>query len=116
MNELRKVPGKNGKINVLQQISTKYTDFGIVILKDDTGAIVSQIAQQYRGNAEDINREIVRRWLGGAGIKEKTWKTLVEVLEDIELNILAADIKEVKCQTDGRRRPQLGSRGEIGSK
>ena len=44
-------------------------------------------------NAADINLEILRLWIGGKG-KPLSWNTLINVLKDIGLGILASDIKE----------------------
>ena len=48
-------------------------------------------------DAEQINMEIFRQWINGRGKHPITWKTLVEVLRDIELNVLAGEIEVVKC-------------------
>ena len=45
---------------------------------------------------EQINAEILREWATGRGKKPVTWKTLTEVLRDIELCTLASEIEAVK--------------------
>ena len=55
------------------------------------------MAYKHLNDAERINKEILERWLVGTGKKPVTWTTLVEVLRDIELSILADDIEAVKC-------------------
>ena len=47
-------------------------------------------------NSEKINMEVLREWLAGKGKHPITWKTLTEVLHDIELNTLAREIEIVK--------------------
>ena len=51
---------------------------------------------KHRENAERINTEILREWATGKGKKPVSWKTLTEVLHDIELDDLASKIEEVK--------------------
>lgn len=79
-------------INVFHQIGTSYTDLGLILLNDDNGAIVKSIISQYQLNAVDITREIMTRWINGAGIEPVTWRTLTDTLRDIGLTQLASDI------------------------
>ena len=85
-------PGRKGKINIPQQISAKYFMFGVLLLNDQTGAEVSTIVAKYHGDAEQINLEILRLWIGGRG-KPLSWDILIGVLEEIGLGNLASDIK-----------------------
>ena len=50
--------------------------------------------------AEEINKEILEQWITGRGKHPVTWKTLTEVLHDIDLNTLAREIEVVKCHED----------------
>ena len=85
-------PGKCDKINIPQQISTKYFMFGVLLLNDKTGAEVSTIVTKYHGDAEQINLEILRLWIGGRG-KPLSWNILISVLKEIGLDNLASGIK-----------------------
>ena len=66
--------------------------FGVLLLNDKTGAEVSTIDAKYHGDAEQINLEILRLWIGGRG-KPLSWDILLGVLEEIGLGNLAGDIK-----------------------
>ena len=94
MRELKKFPGKSGSFNILQQIGANYKDFGIFLLKDDTGAKTSTIVKQEKGDVGEINQAIFQNWIDGKGMP-CTWKILVECLRDVELNVLANEIEEV---------------------
>ena len=48
---------------------------------------------QSREDAEQINLEILRQWIGGKG-KPLSWDTLIDVLKKIGLNTLARDIQD----------------------
>ena len=85
-------PGRRDNINIPQQISAKYFMFGVLLLNDKTGAEVSTIDAKYHGDAEQINLEILRLWIGGRG-KPLSWDILLGVLEEIGLGNLAGDIK-----------------------
>ena len=41
--------------------------------------------------------EVLQQWITGRGKHPVTWKTLIEVLRDIELSALAGEIEAVKC-------------------
>jgi len=47
--------------------------------------------------------EVLNEWLSGRGKHPVTWNTLVEVLFDVGLPALAAEISEVKCQATQQR-------------
>jgi len=90
--KLLNFPGKSGDISIPEQISTKYFKFGVLLLNDETGAEVNAIIARYRDDAEQINLEILRLWIGGKG-KPLSWDTLIDVLKAIGLNTLATDIQ-----------------------
>ena len=98
MYELTAFPTRShGKINIPEQIGAKYGDFGILLLEDSTGAQVTNIAHELRGNPKSINTHILEEWLqNGDGNRPVSWRTLVKVLRDIELGTLANDI-ETAC-------------------
>ena len=60
-------------------------------------ARVNSIAHKHKNDAEQINGEIIQRWIAGRGKCPVTWGTLTEVLRDSELTILAGEIEAVKC-------------------
>jgi hypothetical protein len=85
----------NGEsINLAERIGTDFFNFGILLLKDDTGSCVSAARKQYRGNAEDINTNSFTLWLDGKGRRPVTWATLVGVLRDMRLFTLAEEIED----------------------
>jgi hypothetical protein len=86
----------NGHKNLAQQISTSWTNFGILLLEDDNGGHTEAIVKERREKAEDINTEIFRQWVNGKGRKPVSWATLVDVLRKIDMNKLADDIQQVK--------------------
>ena len=93
--KLLKFPGRRGKINIPEQIGTNYKTFGIFLLKDDNGTIISGIERAKMHAAAEINEAILERWIGGKGQGPFTWDTLVQCLRDTELNALANEIEEV---------------------
>ena len=72
-------------------------EFGYLLLQDKTGAKVDSITHKHRENPNAINLEILRSWLSGAGLQPVSWKTLVDVLKDIKLYVLADKISTAKA-------------------
>ena len=97
--ELVRFRGRERRINVPQEISTKYFQFGTLLLEDANGARVSNIEHKHRGDVEQINMEILQEWVSGRGRLPASWATLTEVLRDVELSELASDIEAVKLHT-----------------
>ena len=89
-----------GAINIPIEVGTKYVGFSVFLLDDLNGARVKIMAHHHLNKAEQINTEILQEWLTGRGKQPVTWATLVEVLRDIELSILAGQIEAVKCPQD----------------
>ena len=77
----------------MKEIGTHYNMFGVLLLNDESGATISALEQQHQNRATSINFEILQQWIRGSGGKPVTWETLVKVLRQIELNILADKIE-----------------------
>ena len=89
--KLLSFPSKNGNVSIPKQIGAKYCLFGVLLLNDETGAEVSAITTKFRDDAEQINLEILRLWIGGKG-KSLSWDVLIDTLKATGLNTLASDI------------------------
>ena len=69
------------RINIVEAIGGQWRTVGIFLLNDKTGTILDGIAREKVYNDEDINRDILRRWLEGRGKHDRTWKGLLDVLK-----------------------------------
>ena len=64
-----------------------------MLLDDDYGHIADAIERQQQYDSEQSTLKIVQRWLiTGGGRQPVTWGTLIQVLEDIQLNELAREL------------------------
>ena len=88
--------GKKKRINIPQEIGVKYHEFGLLLLEDHNGARIRALAHKHNNDANEINIEIIEEWVAGKGIHPVSWKTLTEVLRDIELSTLAEEIEAIK--------------------
>ena len=85
------------KINIPVEVGEKFFEFGVFLLQDQSGAKVKSMTCKHLNDPKRINIEILQEWLTGEGKQPVTWSTLVEVLRDIGLSILADDISNVQC-------------------
>ena len=84
--------GRKRRINIPHEIGVKYYQFGLLLLENDT---IRSIAHKHREDPERINIEVLEEWVAGRGKQPVTWQTLTQVLYDIKLTTLAAEIEEV---------------------
>jgi len=88
---------RSGTINIPKEIGEHYEIFGILLLNDEHGERVEAIIEEKaRANCKEINLAILKKWLHGEGEQPATWRTLVQVLKDSDLSVLAEEIEAVK--------------------
>mgnify|MGYP003419168942 CR=1 FL=1 len=73
------------ELNIAEQIGVNYLKFGILLLEDCNGVIVTALENERHLKAEQINLAILQKWLEGKGVKPVTWSTLVTVLKKIKM-------------------------------
>jgi len=84
-------------MNIPKKIGTNYETFGTLLLKDEQGKKIDAIVDDNtRAKEININLAILKKWLHGEGEQPATWRTLVQVLKDSDLNVLAEEIEAVK--------------------
>ena len=92
--------GRERMINIPQEIGVQYFAFGCLLLEDVTGTRIRSIVHKTREDIQHTNIAILEQWISGEGRQPVTWKILTEVLRDIGLSTLAADIEAVKCDSE----------------
>ena len=83
---------RSGSINILEQIGLHYEQLGVLLLEDTTGAVTEAIIK-HSHDATEINLHIFKQWIQGKGKKPIEWSTLIEVLIDIGLPVLATEME-----------------------
>ena len=91
---LLRFPGKSGEINIVERIGTTNKTFGIFLLNDEIGVKVESIAEE-KSKVVDMTLKILSQWLKGEGIQPPTWSTLIQVLRQSNLLVLANEIASV---------------------
>ena len=114
MPELTDFPGKTRHFNIAVRIGIKYLSFGTGLLNDESGDIVPSIVSEHRGNAEQINMDILSRWVQGKGIADRTWRGLLGVLR-VHCPGLAQDIEETLRAETGTSDGEVESTVELES-
>ena len=80
-------------VNLFIQIGEESKAFGVTLLNDWTGNAVGNILYSMN-HPESRNRAIVHEWLVGNGLKPVTWYTLMTVLKQRKLLVLANMIRD----------------------
>lgn len=86
-----KSKGDRNPVRIIDRIGTKYTKLCTILLEDKDGELIKTIKEDAAGKADEINREILRRWLSSRGA-QATWKVFTDVLMKVEQVALAEDI------------------------
>ena len=102
MPQLLTLQGKDKSINIVEAIGNQWRVVGIVLLNDESGAIVDSIADEFRGNARNINLEILKRWLRGEGILDRSWCAILGVLR-VHCGALADRVKEALTEEEAEQ-------------
>ena len=93
MPQLIRFETVNGPIiNIINNIGADYEQLGILLLNDTTGTKIRALIEQYNRNSGTITTHILREWLQGRGATPVSWKTLVEMLEAVNLFTLSHQI------------------------
>ena len=94
LRRLTAFPTRHGRVNIAQEVGVKYQTFAAQLLEDPTGAKVNSMEHKHGRDSLRINTEVLQEWLRGQGRRPVSWRTLIEVLRDIQLRTLAGDIEE----------------------
>ena len=93
LTELLSFKGTKKAFNLAIEVAAGYSNLGVFLLNDETGAIVQALENEHNKTAEKINTAIFREWLQGKGAQPVAWSTLIDVFRDIGLCTLADDIE-----------------------
>ena len=89
---LLKAPA-DGKIRIISRLAPHWRDLGYIMNFDPTGSEIETIEQKYRGDPKDCCRAVFQHWLNGNGLTPCSWRTLIELLNDLDEVILAKEIQ-----------------------
>ena len=105
LNDLRKLPVKDGVKDIVAEIQNDYIRLGGCLLEDEGGNKVHGIEKAKRDDPVAITEEILRQWRQGKGKEPVTWRILVDCLREVQLNVAADDIEGALSQEAGSNVP-----------
>ena len=89
--DLIKLSTSKRDTRILEESAVKFRQIGALLLRDDTGAIVSAIAYTAFGNHVEAVRMIYEKWMQED--EDHSWKKLIQCFRDVQLNSLARDLE-----------------------
>ena len=82
-------------INIVEQIGEeRYIELGVNLLNDSKGAKTKEFVDRNHSTVHMINWNILTEWCQGQGKMPVEWSTLVDVLREIGLSVLAGAIED----------------------
>ena len=103
MPEMTALQGRTRDINIVEGIGAGWDKVGTALLDDKYGTIIPAIAQDCVYKSERINTEILRRWIQGEGIPDRTWKGLLSVLRSVRHIALADSVEEALTEEEAEQ-------------
>ena len=86
--DLIKLSSSKRDIRILKESAAKYTQIGALLLRDDTGTIVSAIEQSDRVATVE---SIYKQWIQED--EDHSWEKLIQCFRDVQLNSLAGNLE-----------------------
>ena len=81
------------QINVIDRLAPDWNHFGILVDFDDEGIEVKHIDMTHDGDPKACCLAMFQHWFRGNGRKLLSWRTLIELLEHLDLNVLASEVQ-----------------------
>ena len=88
---LRTAQGK--KIKIIERVAPFWQRLGDQLEFDNTGSKLALIKAKYPANPEACCRAMFQHWLSGNGLTPCSWRTLIDLLDDLDEVVLAQEIQ-----------------------
>ena len=88
---LRTPQGK--KIKIIERVAPFWQSIGDQLDFDDNGSKLALIKAEYPANPVACCRAVFQHWLSGNGLTPCSWRTLIDLLDDLDEVVLAQDIQ-----------------------
>ena len=93
LTELYQLKSVDGKVQVIKRVAPCWYDLGILFNFDKSGTQLEIIKAEYRNEPVPCCRAMFQYWLKGNGRGPHSWRTLIELLEDSDLEVLAREVR-----------------------
>ena len=94
---LRTAQGK--KIKIIEKVAPFWQSLGDHLDFDDNGSKLALIKAEYPTNPVACCRAMFQYWLSGNGLTPCSWRTLIDLLDDLDEVVLAQDIRSALSAT-----------------
>ena len=81
------------KIKIIHSLAPHWNLFGVLLEFDHNGTQVETIDKKHRGDPVACCQAMFQHWLSGNGRKPLSWRTLIELLEDADQEVLAGEVR-----------------------
>ena len=82
------------RLEIPQGVGGNYYTFGILLLNDERGSRMKSFRTECQGKPEDVIQMILEEWLEGKGLLPVTWRSLIKVLNETKLTLMADKIHD----------------------
>jgi ankyrin repeat protein len=101
LSQLKCMTTSNGKkVKIIESVAVHWRDFGALLDFDPMGNRLEIIAVTERERPEECCQSMFQHWLNGNGVPA-TWSTLIRILQNCRLGVLAAEVKEALKTKEG---------------
>ena len=83
------------KIRIISTVASKWQELGDQLEFDEFGAKLDAIKTKNHENPEACCREMFQHWLKGNGVKPCSWRSVIELLEDCDFEVLAGQVNYI---------------------
>ena len=83
---------KGKRVKIIESVAPVWRKVGAQLDFDPVGNRLRIIAESERDRPEECCQAMFQYWLDGNGVSS-TWSTLIGVLEDCDLNVVALEVK-----------------------
>ena len=86
-------PDGSETVDIAVRVGTSYSKFGIFLLKDGKGDIISALEKAHGRDPDVLIQEIFKKWLSGVNGVAVTWDWLVKCLYKAGLHSLGSTVE-----------------------
>ena len=83
------------KIRIIETVAPKWQRLGDQLEFDRSGTKLAVIKATHPTDPEACCRDMFQHWLNGNGVGPCSWRKLIELLEDCDLDELATEVQSV---------------------
>ena len=88
---LKTAEGK--KIKIIESVAPLWQSLGDQLEFDSCGSMLRLIKATHPTDPKACCRDMFQHWLNGNGVRPCSWRKLIEMLEDCDLDDLAAQVR-----------------------